>query len=493
MIYQIYGGLSYGDGVSNVIVDLHNFLNGSGVECITAVNYIDPRLSLDNIMIWNDISDIILSDDDIILYHMANGCSLNYEMEFVKCKKILVFHNVTYSYLFRGIDEQVVKNCALGELDARQSVGKYDRAIALSDFSKKNLVDYGWNEKEVVVVPLVELKKKKMSCHENKKQHKPTRFLFVGRISPNKKIEDIIRIFSYYVKNIEFDAELILVGTIQFKNYYKALVQYVGNLELKNVIFKDFVTDEELEEYYNGADLFLCMSEHEGFCIPIMEAMAHDIPVIAYNATAVPDTMGDAGILVDTKDEKTVCAEIVKLLDDCSYKKEILNRQRNRVSSYSISQYKAELLKLIQEVRSIKSEKEINNQGSFQEILYNVNMLMKTNYIEGLELLSDCSEIVIYGVGKAGKNLYEYIKKNKSFNIVAFCDNNCEEDIYYGIPILKHGECIAEYRNALYVITPQKVMNEIKELLIYDGICKEHIICYNMKKLMLSMMDEVKK
>jgi len=138
--------------------------------------------------------------------------------------------------------------------------------------------------------------------------------LFVGRIIPNKKIEDLIRIFAVYQRWIEPRSRLLLVGDHRgHERYYDRLREMVRDLRLDEVVFSGHVDDDELMAFYSVADLFLCLSEHEGFCVPLLEAMTFGIPVVAYDAGAVAETLRGGGVLLREKRPEAV-AELVHVL-----------------------------------------------------------------------------------------------------------------------------------------------------------------------------------
>src|SRR5205085_2208248 len=126
--------------------------------------------------------------------------------------------------------------------------------------------------------------------------------MFVGRVIANKKIEDVIRFFHAYQRTFNPRSRLLIVGAHSgFERYLASLHHLIGTLEQSNVHFVGHVSDEELVAFYEIADLFLCASEHEGFCVPLVESFYKQIPVLAYAATAVPSTMDGAGVLIEDR------------------------------------------------------------------------------------------------------------------------------------------------------------------------------------------------
>jgi glycosyltransferase involved in cell wall biosynthesis len=148
-----------------------------------------------------------------------------------------------------------------------------------------------------------------------------TNFLFVGRVIPNKCFHDLIKVFAFYQRFIDRNSRLLLVGEwVGFEKYHEALVRMVDDLRLKDVVFTGHVEDDDLAAYYQAADLFLCLSEHEGYCVPLVEAFRFGVPVMALDAGAVPETMAGAGVLIREKriDEIALMAHAIVTDEDLS-------------------------------------------------------------------------------------------------------------------------------------------------------------------------------
>jgi len=227
-----------------------------------------------------------------------------------------------------------------------------DYCLADSDYNKQELIEMGY-KCQIDVLPLLipfEDYDKVPSAKVLEKYMDDgyTNLLFVGRIAPNKKQEDIIKVFNYYKKNINSKSRLIFVGNAGgMELYYEKLQCYVKALELDDVIFTGHVGFEEILAYYRLADVFLCMSEHEGFGVPLVEAMWFDIPIIAYNSSAIPWVLGDSGVLVNNKNSILWSRLIEKILQDTVLQNEILQEQRQRLSEFSFEKTKSLFLRYL--------------------------------------------------------------------------------------------------------------------------------------------------
>ena len=160
--------------------------------------------------------------------------------------------------------------------------------------------------------------------------------IFVGRIAPNKKQENVIRAF-YQYRRLNPDSRLILVGSYNgMENYYQRLVKYAAALGIADdVIFTGHIKFSEILAWYTIADAFVCMSEHEGFCVPLAEAMFFDVPIIAYDTSAISDTLGRSGVLLDDNDPVFAARVIDRVLSDNELREHILSGQRRRLEDFS--------------------------------------------------------------------------------------------------------------------------------------------------------------
>ena len=177
--------------------------------------------------------------------------------------------------------------------------------------------------------------------------------LFVGRLIPNKKIEDLVRTLAVYRRRYDPRARLLVVGShAGFDDYHASIATLVRDLRISGVHLLDHVTNEELTALYDVADLFLSASEHEGFCVPLVEAFWKRIPVVAYAAAAVPATMDGGGVLYDRKDPRHIASIINAVLSDSALEDDILRAQDAALARRRAQDFPATLLRLIDQVRA---------------------------------------------------------------------------------------------------------------------------------------------
>ena len=206
----------------------------------------------------------------------------------------LIYHNITPPEYFIGVHRTLARQCFRGRRELRAYADRCDLAMGDSEFNRQDLETLGFPRTAVLpVVPdFSHLDRPPNWLLAGQFDDDWTNVLFVGRVIANKKIEDVIRFFHAYHTMFNPRSRLLIVGAQSgFERYLASLNQLVADLGLSHVHFVGHVSDEELVAFYEAADLFLCASEHEGFCVPLMEAFHMGVPVLAFAATAVPATM----------------------------------------------------------------------------------------------------------------------------------------------------------------------------------------------------------
>jgi glycosyltransferase involved in cell wall biosynthesis len=290
---------------------------------------------------------------DITLLHFALPSPLTPAFRGLASKKVIIYHNVTAPEFFAGLSEEMARICRFGREELRTLAPCTDIALADSRFNARELVEFGFRDARVF--PLyVDFSKYEMSA--NAFVHKlfrddRTNILFVGRVAPNKKVEDLIKVTFFYKKYISPLVRLIVVGkTSSLPAYYRSLIKLANDFHLQpeEIRFTGHVPDDEMFAIYRAADVFLSLSEHEGFCLPLVESMVFDVPVVAYDATAVPDTLGGVGVLIREKRFDRL-AELVDIVaHDEPLRRKIIDGQRARLARLKAEGREPFLLEMIE-------------------------------------------------------------------------------------------------------------------------------------------------
>jgi len=352
-IIQMLPTMSYGDAVGNDVLALHNVLVKNGYETGIYAENIDPRLPEELVKKISEMPK--LSKKDVVIWHMAIGTDLNYKIAKLSARKMMIYHNITPAHFFEPYSSTSCRLCLEGEEQLRYLANKVDYCLADSGYNKQDLIERGGCTGKIDVLPILI----PFSDYEKKPDAKVirkyrndgyTNILFTGRIAPNKKQEDVIRAFYMYQKYYNPKSRLFLVGSSGgMEAYSNKLKGYVKELELKNVIFTGHIKFDEILAYYTLADVFLCMSEHEGFCVPLVEAMCFDVPIIAYDCTAIGDTLGGAGIMLSGKDPLEAAGMVDYLMQHPEVKEKVVQGQRERLKYFEHDRIEEQFLNYLRD------------------------------------------------------------------------------------------------------------------------------------------------
>ena len=316
-VHQVLATLGYGDAIGHEVLGIQRVLHASGYESDIFVETADPRLE----SLTRDYRELVdvSCPDNLLLHHFSIGSKASRTAYALPDRMALIYHNITPPEYFAAVHRTLARQCFRGRREIHAYVDRCDMALGDSEFNRQDLESLGFDHTAVLpVVPdLSHLDDPADWFVARQFDDEWTNVLFVGRVIANKKIEDVIRCFHAYHTTFNPRSRLIIAGVFNlFERYFAALTHLVNELGLQHVHFAGHVSDAELIAYYEVADLFLCCSEHEGFCVPLVEAFYKQVPVLAYAATAVPATMDGAGVLFDTKDPAYVAALMDGILSD---------------------------------------------------------------------------------------------------------------------------------------------------------------------------------
>ena len=345
-IYQIVESLNFGDAIGNDIVAIKHVIEDMGIATEIYANSVAAKVKEPGVYRISEMPKIC--EDDIILYHMANGSSLNTMVPELNCRKIMIYHNITPPEFFKVDSFTASRECQKGLNDMENVKGMYTAYIADSEFNKNDMVEMGYKENDIDVIPvIVPFDDYKQAPDKNmmtELSDGKTNIVFVGRIAPNKKHEDLIRTFAHYKKFVNPNSRLILAGGANTNGmYYGDLLDYIKHLGVEDILIPGHVSFPEILAIYKKADIFLCLSEHEGFCVPLLEAMTFDVPIIAYEAGAVPETMGGSGVVVDDKDPAFLSRVIDEVVNNQEMRSMIIESQRERLKDFEYEKIKEQI------------------------------------------------------------------------------------------------------------------------------------------------------
>lgn len=352
-IVQVLTSLAYGDAIGNDVLAMKKAFQQMGYTTEIYAEHIDGRLPEGTAKPVNRL--VQLNSNDVVIYHFSTGTPLNYKVINCKAKLVVYYHNITPPEFFHGYSAKAEENCAEGLKAAKYLADRADYCWAVSEFNRQDLIQLGFKQDIKllpILIPFDDYKKK--PNEEVMKRYSgdgKVNILFTGRVAPNKKHEDIIKAFYYYKNYVNENARLFLVGGYDEKDrYYQKLQRYIRKLGITDVIFPGHIKFNEILSYYHIADVFLCMSEHEGFCVPLVEAMQFQVPVVAFASTAIPDTLAEGGLLLDEKDPRYTALAIDRVIMDRTLVNYIRQKQKERLKDFSYDVIYKQLKQLIVEI-----------------------------------------------------------------------------------------------------------------------------------------------
>ena len=343
--------LGYGDAIGHEVLGIQQALRLAGYDSQIFVESADRRLE----PLTRDYRELVDAShpDNLLLHHFSIGSKASRTAYALPDRMALIYHNITPPEYFVGVHRTLARQCFRGRRELRAYVDRCDLALGDSEFNRQDLEALGFPRTAVLpVVPdFAHLDRVPNRFVADQFDDEWTNILFVGRVIANKKIEDLIRMFHAYHVNFNPRSRLLIVGVFSlFERYLAALNELTAELKLSNVHFTGHVSDEELVAFYEIADLFLCASEHEGFCVPLVEAFYKQVPVLAYAATAVPHTMDGAGVLFDDKDPRHVAALMDAILSDPGLQDAIVEGQTAAVGRLQAKDFRGTLLRFVERI-----------------------------------------------------------------------------------------------------------------------------------------------
>lgn len=333
-IHQLLPNLNYGDAISNHALFIRNYLRDRGYHAEIFVRYLDPLVEHEAKAFQPDA----IAPQSGLIYHHSIGSELTPYAIAHAGPKCLIYHNITPAEFFQPYRPDFAKILETGRAELGQLATYFTFSVGDSAYNAAELAASGFAAPGVLPIAVAP-DKWDIPADESlmaQLQDGKTNILFVGRLAPNKCQHDLIKAFAQYI-TIDAPARLILAGSgASTDPYYNHLINTIQELNLtEHVLITGQVNDAQLLALYRTADLFWSMSEHEGFCVPLIEAMWFDIPVLAYKSSVIPETLSTAGIMFTHKDELLQVAALAKILvQDQTLREKVLDAQRQRRASF---------------------------------------------------------------------------------------------------------------------------------------------------------------
>lgn len=330
---QIIIGATLGDAITEEALMLRRWLRESGFASEIFAQYLHPDLE-------NEVRSMTTwrrqANEEWLIYHHSIGSPIVDQLIASPLKLILIYHNVTPPEFFETIHPALSREMIAGRQQLLALRARTALALADSPFNEQDLIAAQFRATGVLPIALDE---SQVNLPSNPDllalyDRQEPFLLFVGRHVPNKKQEDVIKLL-YFYRRIEPCARLFLVGDAWVPAYTHWLRDFAIDLDLEDaVLFVGSASQQDLVTYYRLANVYVSMSEHEGFGKPLIESMYLGLPVLAYAAAAVPGTLGDAGVQFCCKDYEALAEVVDVLVCDDQLRQSIITRQRARVKEF---------------------------------------------------------------------------------------------------------------------------------------------------------------
>lgn len=333
-LHQFTEGAYLGDAVTDQVFIIQRWLREMGFHSEVYAERIQPELE-DRVLPAREYRP--LSAASCVIHHHAVGSTIAERLNDLALPQILIYHNITPPQYFAYADPIMASQLIKGRRQLEEMSSRTLLALGDSGYNEREMRALGYARTGTLPIVLDESQYRApvdtalaAECDKSRPL-----VLFVGRFAPNKRQEDLLKLH-FCLRRLSPEARLVLVGNMSFEAYVDWQQQFARELGLDDsaVRFAGHVSQREMITYYRYADVYVSMSEHEGFGKPLIESMYFGLPVIAYGSTAVPDTMGDAGILFYEKHYESL-AELVNLvLTDDPLRRRLIARQTLRVKAF---------------------------------------------------------------------------------------------------------------------------------------------------------------
>ena len=328
------------DAIGNHVLHARRVLRQAGFESDIWADRIDERLAGEA----RHYKEYAGGAGDVLVYQLSTDSDMvPWLLDRAESGTRLFsnYHNITPAAFFRRWEPDIARRLDVARRQMAELAPATELAVGVSHFNRGELDRAGYRHTSVapLMLDLRDLQASRQGSHgpTGERAGRGSRWLFVGRIAPNKCQHDVVASFAVYRRVFDPHATLTLVGSPSSYRYLRAVRRLAADLDLgQSFEHRENIRLDQLVDCYRKADVLVCLSEHEGFCAPLIEAMDMSVPVVAYSAAAVPETLAGAGVLLDDKDPFAVASAVADLLSDPGRREGLVRRGASRAAELSI-------------------------------------------------------------------------------------------------------------------------------------------------------------
>lgn len=340
-VHQICARLQYGDAVTGQVLSIHDVVSSWGWE-----SYIYASASDEHMAPYNEglkaYGEFQRSREDLLVFHFSLYDDNHRLYLSSRNRKVLVYHNITPPEFLEPYDPFLAEVCRRGR-ELLPALRDCDLALGDSEYNRLELVKAGFAEERTGVLPIfVDLDA--LGGEYNKElfgalSDGRVNLLFVGRLVPNKRVEDLIELYAVYRRCLNAHSRLLLVGTTWSVAYNAELARRIRSCGLQGSVsipgWAWGVSDEDLRAYFRAAHLFVTCSMHEGFCVPLLESMFFRLPILARDSSAIPYTLDGAGVTFQEADLPLLAEAVEELVSNGELREALARREEERLRDFS--------------------------------------------------------------------------------------------------------------------------------------------------------------
>ena len=354
-IHQFLPTLDPGDAVGNHTLEAQRLLRGLGLESEVYTQTVHHSM----VGRSQSFQKFTGGPDVAVLYHLAVGSVLA-DLLLSRPEPLIVdYHNITPAKFFDEWDPPILHAVEWGRNQMATLATRCRLGLADSEFNRTELAANGYRPTAVAPILLDleafdrEVDERAMATLEQTKRQGGSDWLFVGRITPNKCQHDVVKAFAAHRLLHDPQARLHIVGGVASEPYAAALRAFVRKLGLASCVsLTGAVSPGVLAAHYRAADVYVCLSEHEGFCVPLLESMYFRVPIVAFGVTAVPETLADAGVCLPDKSPALVAEAVGRVLTDDDLRAQLVDAGSRRLQDFTLERSRARFLEAMAPVLS---------------------------------------------------------------------------------------------------------------------------------------------